>query len=53
MAIFDSVDYSGTQKMVKVMPQVPQKWSKMVQNDQKSHFSPHPHGNLPKIEKKI
>jgi len=24
---------------------------KKAQNEQKSHFSPHAHGNLPKIEK--
>ena len=28
------------------------KWSKKALNDKKPHFSPHLHGNLPKIEKK-
>jgi len=36
-----------------VTPQVPQKWSKKAQNGQKSHFSPHLHGHLPKIKKII
>ena len=34
-------------------PQVPPKWSKKAQNGQKSYFSPHLHGYLPKIKKSI
>ena len=34
-------------------PKIGQKWSKMVKNGQKSHFSPHPLGNILKIKKNV
>ena len=39
--------------MIQLTPRLPQNWSKKALNGQKLHFSPHPHGNHPKIEKII
>ena len=39
--------------MVKNWSKIGQKWSKMVKNGQKSHFSPHPLGNILKIKKNV